>query len=260
MHAVGDDVSDPAAKSLLGFRIVQRINKSLVPCISTRNVASDAAQVDSDTIQPFQKRVNGLARGCPNRTTGNFGIGPEWNTNFSTLPVTLPVINPTAGRYYVRILNHGQLSGGTQIRDYTLNVTSAVLPAPTNVRISPNHGGNTGTVTVTISGQDLDPLSTITLTVNNTTISATSVTVVNNGQQLRATFDLTGQAPGSYNVNVVNSIGGGFSIPNGFNIYTALAERSVITPPKQYGMMRLLEFLAAKLESHIHQCCHYCRS
>jgi hypothetical protein len=101
---------------------------------------------------------------------------------------------------------------------------SGVLPVTvTNTLMitggSPNKGGNTGTVTVTFTGVNLDPDAQAKLTkLGEADIIPQFVTGSTDGTRLTATFDLTGKTPDIWNFVVTNSTGQSATLQNAFTI------------------------------------------
>jgi len=83
---------------------------------------------------------------------------------------------------------------------------AAHLPGLTVRAISPNQGGNTGRVTVEIDGSALTPDTDVQLVSGVRVIQAVA-TDFRDATRLFATFDLTGQATGVFDVQVANSNG-----------------------------------------------------
>jgi len=118
----------------------------------------------------------------------------------STLPqanqsVTVPLTE--AGTYYV--LAH---SVAGQASDTGFQIT-ALFPGFTLQSASPNVGGNTGNVTLSLHGSDLAADMTPSLVLGATTLQASS-TVVTDATLLLATFNLTGATPGVYAVQLTD--------------------------------------------------------
>jgi len=135
-------------------------------------------------------------------------------------PVELTVNNPQPGRYYLRLWDHGDLAAtGSQVRDYSISAITIGNTTPVVGGISPNHGGNNGSVTLTINGSNLDPAATVKLTKNSQPTITASVVNGNEARSLlNATFDLTGKTIGFYNVIVTNPNGQVVTFPNAFTI------------------------------------------
>ena len=99
-----------------------------------------------------------------------------------------------------------------------LTTTTAAID-PLLLVYLPNKGGNTGTVTVTITGTNLDPNAEVKLTkIGESDIVATSVTGLSDGTRLTATFDLTSKTPGVWNMVTTNPGGQSASLPDAFTI------------------------------------------
>jgi uncharacterized repeat protein (TIGR01451 family) len=92
-----------------------------------------------------------------------------------------------------------------------------VRVAVSTLYISPNQGGNAGSVTAKILGSDLDPYAQVKLTKSGETdIIATGVTGVPDKTELWATFDLQGKTPGYWDLLVTNPDNATKSLPAGF--------------------------------------------
>ncbi len=118
-------------------------------------------------------------------------------------PIKMAIQDPASGKYYLRVSDHGVISGGSQIRDYSIMVQALQQPPPPrkDISISPSHGGNTGQVTVTIFGHDFIEGTTAKLVKDGKEIIGTNTTIVNSNR-INTTFDLAGAgAPaGLYNL------------------------------------------------------------
>lgn len=108
--------------------------------------------------------------------------------------------------------------------------------------IVPNRGGNAGTVSVTIRGGPFVAGATAELTrAGQPDLVPDSVSVEQNGFALAATFNLTGAAPGTYNVVVTNpdgasaTLSGGFTIEEGGapQLWVDIVGRDVIRPGRE---------------------------
>jgi uncharacterized protein (TIGR03437 family) len=101
----------------------------------------------------------------------------------------------------------------------TASALTTVAAAPSITSISPNKGGNTGTVTIVISGSSLDPNAQVKLTGSGfAEITSTVTTGLPDGARLTTTFDLTGKPPGTLNLVVSNPSGGSAVSRNSFTI------------------------------------------
>jgi probable HAF family extracellular repeat protein len=100
----------------------------------------------------------------------------------------------------------------------------AFLLTPVNNFVLPNHGGNTGFVTVKITGPDLQPGATVKLTsLEQPDIFAVSTVALDHAGEtvIQATFDLRGSIPGKRDV-VVSFNNSNIVLPNGFTIEPGL--------------------------------------
>ncbi len=146
--------------------------------------------------------------------TEHWQTGSYWDPN-----VNLSIPNPPAGRYYLRVYERGYVQSNTQEHEYSIFSSAPGAAPPQIVGISPNHAGNTGSVTVTIGGGNFSPGATVKLTkTGQTDIVATSVSVADDKASLGATFDLTGKTAGVYTVVVTNADGKKFELANAFTI------------------------------------------
>jgi RHS repeat-associated protein len=102
----------------------------------------------------------------------------------------------TSGTYY--ILAHS-VSGAAATAGFTVTVTQTA--AVTVSAISSYPGGNAGNVTVEIDGTNFTPAATASLTLDGTTINASSIDFVS-ASQIFATFNLAGAAVGNYALSV----------------------------------------------------------
>jgi uncharacterized repeat protein (TIGR01451 family) len=105
--------------------------------------------------------------------------------------------------------------------DVTTKIASPVITTPSP---NPTSGGNTGTVTITIVGENFDPHAEVRLRkAGEADIVATGVSVSSDGTHLTATFDLHGTQPGGahpgqYDVVVTNPDGQTTTLPAGFEV------------------------------------------
>jgi RHS repeat-associated protein len=109
---------------------------------------------------------------------------------------TMTLSNTQAGTYYV-LLQGSSLSGaGTS---YSLSAQN--LPFGVS-SFTPSQGGNTGSVTVTLSGAQFTPSTTASLIAPSGTAIAAAQVFYQDPNTIAATFNLSGAAPGQYNVQV----------------------------------------------------------
>ena len=83
--------------------------------------------------------------------------------------------------------------------------------------VDDDHGGNTGRVTVELTGSRFRPDMIVTMRRGNEVITADSIIYVNY-YQVFAQFDLTGHTPGTYDVSAVNFCEGEAVLVNGFTV------------------------------------------
>ena len=101
--------------------------------------------------------------------------------------------------------------------------SASPTPTPTPViqlsRITPNRGGDDGSVTATIHGQVIRPGATAMLErEGQTEIAGSAVNVAADGRSLTATFDLKDRAPGAWSVVVTNTDGSLAMLQDAFTI------------------------------------------
>jgi RHS repeat-associated protein len=116
----------------------------------------------------------------------------------STLSPNQQVVVPTAqpGTYYVLAY---AAYGSSASSPYTLTAQTASFGI---TGVSPNTGGNAGSVTVDISGTGLNGATQASLVSPGGTVLAAAATQLGDASQLYATFNLTGLAPGKYGVQL----------------------------------------------------------
>ncbi len=119
---------------------------------------------------------------------------------------TLPTTNSFQPVFGGGIYNLNQNEDAFVAKISTGNV---VLPTPLSISaVTPNRGGNTGWVSVTIHGSGFVNGATVKLvSAGQPDITATTVSISEDGTVARTRFNLTGQAPGVRKV-VVNNPGG----------------------------------------------------
>jgi RHS repeat-associated protein len=115
-----------------------------------------------------------------------------------------------AGTYYVLALSRW---GAAATGNFTI---TASLPGFALREVSPNTGGNTGRVTVAVHGSDLTSSTQFSLVSGTTTIPA-AATQFADASVMYATFDLTGQVTGSYDVQVTDA-GHSATLPGAFTV------------------------------------------
>lgn len=141
-------------------------------------------------------------------STGNaFIAGRTASTDF---PTTRP-IQPIYG---------GSSSGFGDAFIAKINTGTVVVPPPFSISaITPNRGGNTGLVSVTIHGSGFVNGATVKLvTAGQPDIIATAVSISEDGTIARTRFDLKGKAPGVRNVVVSNPNSASVTLTGAFTI------------------------------------------
>jgi hypothetical protein len=121
------------------------------------------------------------------------------------IPATMP------GYYGVAVYGSNP-AGNTQ----NMVIRADILPFELNA-VNADHGGNTGEVTVELTGSRFRPGMTVTLRDGGEEIIADTLIYVNY-YQCFATFDLTGRTPGVYDVSALNNCEGEAVLTDGFTI------------------------------------------
>ncbi|MBV9123757.1 MAG: hypothetical protein JO112_10405, partial [Planctomycetes bacterium] len=139
----------------------------------------------------------------------------------TTQQITLPGTQP--GRYYV--LLHGREGAGTgQAFDLT-----ATAPPLTVLSVTPDHGGNQGVSTLTLHGLQLRASDSVSLVrAGGPPLQAQDV-FAQDSQTIFARFDLTGAAPGLYDVVVTDSSGASATLPQAYTIQPGAPGRLHVT-------------------------------
>ncbi len=142
-----------------------------------------------------------------------WGAGQHWISSGGS-GTTLKIPNPLAGLYIVEFLDPQMISGDSQYREVMLkaSTTGKIEPPPVYIPtisgFTPVRGGNTGTITMEITGAWLEPDASVSLTQDGApVVSALSINGTVDKRILSAVFDLTGLPVGSYNVTVANPDG-----------------------------------------------------
>ncbi len=138
------------------------------------------------------------------------------DTTGTLLDVIVPMglVGPTtpgpAQVYDVRVVNPNGREG-------LLAGALTVVPPPDLVAVDPTSGAVGTTVTVTLTGDGFLPGMTVTLDANPAVNGANVVVASPTGAT--ADFDLTGVAPGTYDVTVTNADGCSDTLPGAFTVY-----------------------------------------
>jgi hypothetical protein len=104
-----------------------------------------------------------------------------------------------------------------------LRTKRGAAPAPVVTGITPNNGTNDGVISIAnLAGSSFQPGATVKLTKQGqTAINATAVTVLS-ASKITCQFDLTGKAPGAWDVIVTNPDTQSGSLPGGFAVKQAV--------------------------------------
>ena len=144
-----------------------------------------------------------------------------------TLSATIPAADmTTGGAFPVTVSNPTPGGGASAPQTFTVN-----YPAPTVTDITPNAGVTGDTVRVTdLSGDNCYGTPTVQLQMTGqNSINATSV-VLTGSTDIACSFDLTGAAPGSWDVYVKNQDGQGAMCSGCFTVKHAAPTVTSITP------------------------------
>jgi hypothetical protein len=139
---------------------------------------------------------------------GTLGSTPFWHASGPTMDLEIPA--PTPGIYYAHLSDSAWINGEDQRRDHLIRADVApVAPPPCTepliTSFTPAQGGTAGPVTIQITGQCLDPLSTVSLTRDGfDDVAASMVTDSEDGLTLSATFDFSATEPGEWTLWVTN--------------------------------------------------------
>ncbi len=191
----------------------QLINTSLFPNPSS----ALAAQLTSDNVY-----FNGA-----NANAANGGARPKlyapgtWQQGSSYSHLD-EIYNGTPNSLMTFSLDYGEANHNPgavamgMLQDFGWT-TGAPQPAPTVTSITPNSGGNNGSVSVTIAGTNFQSGATVKLTRSGQAdIVATGASV--SASQITCNFNLVGAAAGQWNVVVTNPDSQSGMLPNGFTV------------------------------------------
>jgi PKD repeat protein len=144
---------------------------------------------------------------------GDIGATAVSVVNSGKITCTLNLAGAAVGPWNISVINPDSQNG------ILTNAFVVEYPAPMVTAITPNKGGNNGTVFITaINGTTFLPGATVKLTKSGQApITATGVNVVSM-TRINCTFDLTGKATGKWNVVVQNSDGKSGVLPSGFEV------------------------------------------
>ncbi len=147
------------------------------------------------------------------------GLGYDFSTlDQSTHNPELYIPATEAGYYGVNI------QGSTPTAESQAVILEAdILPFELRA-VNPNHGGNTGRVTVMLTGSRFSPDMQVALTAADGTVLRPVSLICDNYYKAFATFDLAGQAVGVYDVSVTHPTEGTDTLVGGFYIETGMPE------------------------------------
>ena len=104
-----------------------------------------------------------------------------------------------------------------QVATTAFVISTVAMPFITS--ITPDKGGNAGTVTIEILGQNLDPKAEVKLIKESEKdITARSVMGISDGTRVEATFGLKGSSPGIWNLRLTNPSGDSTDMSVAFEI------------------------------------------
>jgi Tol biopolymer transport system component len=156
----------------------------------------------------------------------------ESSVTLNLVPLSVPAgagektavitLQPTPSDDY-RVNAQANSAGITIKDDVAPPPTPTPTPTPTPAielsRITPNHGGDSGSVTATIYGRSIQPGATAKLTRDGQAdISGEAANVATDGRSLTTTFDLKEKAHGAWSVVVDNPDSASATLPQAFNI------------------------------------------
>lgn len=143
-------------------------------------------------------------------------MGDNLNYSYSTIgqfQANSELYIPSTQQGYYGVNIYG--STPTNLPQNTI-VRADILPFELRA-VNDDHGGNTGVVTVELTGSRFRPDMRVTMRHGNEVIAADTVIYVSY-YQVFAQFDLIGHTPGTYDVSAVNFCEGEAVLANGFTI------------------------------------------
>ncbi len=153
----------------------------------------------------------------------------------------LMIPDAAAGTYYLMVLSRNHVNQlqtvdlGVHVRNFEIR------------KVETNKGGNTGNVTVKISGSKFDVTTTMHLRNDaGITIDASSIVYVDQATVF-ATFSLAGTTAGTYDVVAKNDEGTEVLLPKGFTIETG-KQTAVVTAVKHAESVRMNALTAMTIE------------
>ena len=219
-----NEVSDDnnTGHSLYPFEVTIRplpFNTNVYDTISNNVVSDYMLNVGDQTNQTVRIHVasEDSLLGAVNMIYATYNaMGDNLNYSYSTIGqyvANSELYIPSTQRGYYGVNIYG--STPTNQPQNTI-VRADILPFELRA-VNDDHGGNTGVVTVELTGSRFRPDMTVTMRRGNEIIAADSIIYVNY-YQVFAQFDLTGHTPGTYDVSAVNFCEGEAVLANGFTI------------------------------------------
>lgn len=149
-------------------------------------------------------------------------MGDNLNFTYSSSPVGEP--NP---ELFIPATQEGYYGVSVFAENRGDSIQRGVIEAdilPFEIRsINPNHGGNTGKVTVELKGSRFNPNMRVWMAMGHDTVYASHLDFVNYFQSF-AEFDLTGRTPGLYDVGILHHCEGEIVVSNAFTVEEGLPE------------------------------------
>jgi hypothetical protein len=157
------------------------------------------------------------ARGAVNMIYATYnGMGNNLNYSYATVgqyTANTELYIPATQQGYYGVNIYGSTPTN---QPQNMVVRADILPFELRA-VNDNHGGNTGAVTVELTGSRLRPDMAVCLYKGNEVITADTLIYVNY-YQVFVRFDLTGHTPGVYNVKAENFCEGSQELANAFTV------------------------------------------
>ena len=187
---------------------------------NTGNVDATGVVIE-DILSPHLELVKGTISdwGIYDPTTGRISWGIGTVTAQSGAQTVTFSAKVAQGTFEGTQIADAAVIWGTEQPVTTSASAITMVQSPVIEGISPDRGGNAGTVTVTINGSYLDPTAEVKLTkTGEVDIVAINVAGLPDGIRLKTTFDLTDKTPGIWDLVVSNGGEGTATYPNVFEI------------------------------------------
>ena len=191
----------------------------LVNDLNLKVIAPDGSEY-RPYVMPFVGTWTQASMDAPATT----GVNSTDNTEQVYIPAP-----PQVGGYQAVVSHTGALTTGSQV--YSLILTGAAPSGPTPpsiIAVSPSDG-ESGAVNLTVYGSSFQAGATVSLTrTGQPRVSGVVVTL--NSTAIECTLDVTGLAPGLWNVTVTNPDGLTGELPAGFAVVGTLWGQNFDTP------------------------------